>query len=111
MGDIGAMRYLASKGVRRATLGASLLDPLIGLDEPMVAAVLRAGADPNFVDEDGRTALHWAAMIYAGHDRFVRRMLARGGDLRIRDKEGKTPLELAREHMNVPVVKLLERWK
>ena len=41
----------------------------------------------------GRTALHWAA--YNGHHKMAIALVLRGADPNIKDKNGKTPYDLA----------------
>ena len=58
-----------------------------------VQALLAKGADPNWKDRDGRTALHAAAGI--GAVETVRLLLEAGAKLNQRDVEGNTPLHFA----------------
>lgn len=67
------------------------------LDE--VQAMLAAGADPNWIDPRGKTAVHRAA--FAGTLTLLEIVLAHGGDPNVRDLSGSTPLQdafLARAH-------------
>jgi len=70
-----------------------------------VGRLLDLGLEPNApVDARGRTALHVAAAMPFSADASdtVRLLLERGADPRIRDTEGKTPLDLAREAAQEP---------
>ena len=55
------------------------------------------------------TALHWAA--YAGASESAQLLLAHGANPKLKDKEGKTPLDYARESGNSELVTLLENAK
>ncbi len=56
----------------------------------MVAALLERGADPNVPDAEGRTAMFWATRQV--DVATLRRLLAAGGRLDLRDHEGNLPL-------------------
>ena len=59
----------------------------------MVAFLIEAGADPNALDKSGVAALHRAARTRCTG--AVRALLAGGADLRLKNKSGSTPLDLA----------------
>lgn len=56
-------------------------------------ALARPGVDANAADEEGRTALHWAAD--GGHEDAAAALLAAGAAADARDEEGQTPLHYA----------------
>jgi ankyrin repeat protein len=58
-----------------------------------IYGLLDAGADPDMVDEDGKTALHWAA-VFGRTDMFAE-MLALGADINALDSSGMKPLHYA----------------
>ena len=65
------------------------------LNDPRTAAILlKAGADPNAADPQGRTPLHRAAA--AGRHKIVKDLLEAGADPLSRDAEGRTPYEAAK---------------
>lgn len=75
------------------------------LQPRMVEALLDMGANPDDVDESGETPL----MLAAQNDAFeiCRTLVERGADLRIRNHEGMTALELAQRDDNRRVSRLL----
>ena len=77
-------------------LGATALMHALYWDEQGMALagrLLEAGADPNRVDHDGRSALHAAAG--RGVPEAVRVLIGAGADLRLRDIEGNEPVGVA----------------
>ncbi|HVS16562.1 MAG TPA: ankyrin repeat domain-containing protein [Thermoanaerobaculia bacterium] len=64
--------------------------------EPLVARLLRAGADPGRADREGESTLHWAVMVDPGHDRIVRMLLDAGADAASRNAYGQAAAETAR---------------
>ncbi|MDQ8022330.1 MAG: ankyrin repeat domain-containing protein [Moraxellaceae bacterium] len=76
--------------------GASVLHKAIhlGADEPLLAWLLDAGADVHArTSDDAETPLHFAARF--GCDYCVRRLLAHGARLDVRDAEGQLPIHVA----------------
>ncbi len=59
----------------------------------IVAALLRAGADPSATDKSGWTPLHYAA--FDGHAEIVTTLLDAGADPSAKDQLGWTPLHYA----------------
>jgi uncharacterized protein len=78
----------------------------------VVRQLIRAGAPLDHVNN-----LHWTALIEAvvlgdggpRHQAVVRDLLAAGADRRLADREGRTPLELARARGYAAMVALLSR--
>ncbi|MFM2128862.1 MAG: hypothetical protein RL477_408, partial [Pseudomonadota bacterium] len=68
--------------------------------------LLAAGANPDFPDEYGETALFWAAG--SGRKDAVRRLLAAGADPARRGREGATALDAARAAGYDDIVALIE---
>ena len=76
--------------------GKPLLNDLIRWGQiPRVMWMLEHRASPNIQDADGWTAVHQAAS--RGNARVLQAVLDAGGDLRRRDKEGRTPVGIARK--------------
>lgn len=112
--DLPAIRLLMEKGANpsistndhttplmvAAGMGAPLAateDTLTGTDkgDPLDAIKLfvQAGADVNAGNDLGFTAIHYAAQT--GRDRIVEFLAAKGANLDVKNKAGKTPLDLA----------------
>lgn len=74
----------------------------------MARFLIDRGANVNGVDDHrGRTALHWAAVRGAGKE-FVSYLLDQGADPSIRDQEGATALDVARERKRKTIVSMLQ---
>jgi len=71
-----------------------LLNDLIrwGQIQPMLW-LLGQGASPNVPDDEGWTAVHQAAS--RGNERMLRAVVDAGGDLKRRDRLGRTPRDVA----------------
>ncbi|WOK95715.1 serine/threonine-protein kinase TNNI3K-like [Canna indica] len=72
-----------------------------------IREALRSGADVNFRDIDGRTALHVAAC--QGFTDVTELLLRMGADINPEDRWGSTPLADAKHYKNDEVIKLLEK--
>lgn len=70
----------------------------------IVRSIVEKGADINFTDDWGNTALMFAA--YNGRERVVKELLDLGADINIRNHDGRDALSLAK---NPEVVKMLSR--
>jgi hypothetical protein len=91
-----------------AELSASLHDALTAENLAEVEALLAAGADPNWIDPGGKTAVHRAA--FADDPHLLDIVLAHGGNPNARGLAGTTPLVdaiLARSHPLEKVERLL----
>lgn len=75
-----------------------------GIDAALDILLARAGA-VQALDEDGRSALHYAAAH--GLLQAARRLLARGADVAIADSQGWSPLDLAAHYGHTEVLQLL----
>lgn len=72
-------------------------------NQSLVGMLLAKKADPNHANADGRTPLHWCAAV--ADDRLdpnnrykmANILVKGGGDINAKDKNGKTPADLAKE--------------
>jgi ankyrin repeat protein len=77
-------------------------------DQPdITAALIRRKADLNRPDRQGCTPLMLA--VESGSERSIVLLVERGADPKVKNKEGKTALDLAREKRLGNVVEYLER--
>lgn len=72
---------------------------------PLAKMLISAGADVNYCDEEGWTALHVAAFV--GKIEFVRLLLDAGADRTARTHQGRTPLQTAKGGVSQDIVDLL----
>lgn len=63
-----------------------------------VRLLIDQGVSLDFVDENGRSALHWAAEY--GYMRVVYTLVEAGWDINLTDKKKQTPLHVACDHHN-----------
>jgi hypothetical protein len=73
--------------------GEGLRDAIKAGDAPGAAALLAAGVDANFVDAQGMTLLHVAAVFNAGGIALA--LLEAGARVDTRNAQGETPLDCA----------------
>lgn len=57
------------------------------------------GSDPNVSDKGGSTPLHVA--VRRGHVPLAAALARRGGDLTLRDRHGRSPLELVEREVDI----------
>lgn len=74
-------------------LSADLLEAAFSGDANAALEALKQGADPNHVNENGRTALMLAA--FNGHSQCVSYLLDAGAEVDLRDVQGRTALMFA----------------
>jgi uncharacterized protein len=97
------LKYKPKVDVRDCA-GQTPLDIAVLRGKPTAAALLiNAGADPNARGPDGATYLH----IAIGRSDMVKFLLAKGGDVRAKDRYGSTPLHGAAERGRVDTVRAL----
>lgn len=86
-----------------------LIEAIIQNDVARVKELLEQGVDPNKADDWANvTPLHYAALL--NQVELVGLLIAAGAKIDNRDAlDEETPLDVARAHDNVEVIKLLER--
>jgi len=84
---------------------ASYADVKIG--EIMAERMLANGADPNMHQKNDHSVLHAAAEV--GNTSLVRMLIRKGANVALKDRAGKTPLDIAREKQHVETIMLLRQ--
>ena len=75
----------------------------------LIEALVLGGADVNATDGIGHTALHRLALFGGnGSDEAARKLIQLGAKVNLRDKNGKTPLTLARQYNKRLIKPLLD---
>ena len=72
-----------------------------------VQALLARGAQVNWVDNFGMTPLLYAASVDFGDTAVLERLIAGGADLKAKNKQGQTALDLAKNYNHSMAVSLL----
>ncbi len=147
-GDVQTVKALLDAGARLGDrmkiLGQFATTPLIyatfGGDSTMVTHLIDKGANPNEADDDGFSALSWAALcnhvgtiqvllargaqinyvdklgmtslLYAasidyGDTAVLEKLIAGGADLKAKNKQGQTALDLAKNYRHTRMASLL----
>lgn len=75
----------------------------------MARALIARGANVNVVDKLGMTPLLWAANVDFGDTAMIELLLKSGAKTDARNKDGVTPLELARKHSHTTLIPILEK--
>jgi len=73
----------------------------------VIKMILDAGADINAVNDQQNTALHLAAL--RGNDKVVQYLAGRGAKLDVKNKQGKTPAEVAPKRTADLIAKLMKK--
>ncbi|HEV2667053.1 MAG TPA: ankyrin repeat domain-containing protein [Blastocatellia bacterium] len=110
-GDSGMVEYLISKGANPNEVdddGISLLGwATINNRLDAAQALLARGAQVNRVDRFGMTPLLYAASIDFGDTAILEKLIAAGADLKAKNKQGLTALDLAKNYNHVRMAQLL----
>ena len=90
-----------------STGNVGLIPAVRDSDLAEIERLLAAGADINLQDEDGWTALHWAALNR--YSNIVTHLLAAGADTDLRNSDGLTAAQRARKRGHHDIVKIIEQ--
>jgi hypothetical protein len=100
----GADVTLQSTGGTTALMEAAFK----GHTEIVRLLLTNGAADVNTKDDKGWTALMEAA--FYGDAGIVRRLLAKGADPKLKNRDGRTALQIARGRGHQDIVDIIERW-
>ncbi|HKH74707.1 MAG TPA: ankyrin repeat domain-containing protein [Vicinamibacterales bacterium] len=102
--DLGApVDFADGNGI--TMLGRSVLNNEV----EMARALIARGANINVVDKLGMTPLLWVANVDFGDTAMLELLLKSGANRDARNKDGLTPLELARKYGHSTLIPLLEK--
>lgn len=93
----------------KTELNSGLAIPVLGNRCEQARELIAHGADVNYVDSFGMTALHYAASIDYGGTEMVELLLKSGADTKMRTKEGFTALGFAKKYGHIGIRRVLER--
>jgi ankyrin repeat protein len=110
-GDSGMVEYLISKGANPngvdddgiSLLGWATINNHLGTAQTLLAR----GAQVNHVDKFGMTPLLYAASIDFGDTAILEKLTAAGADLKAKNKQGLTALDLAKNYNHTRMARLL----
>jgi ankyrin repeat protein len=112
-GDSAMVELLISKGADANELDDDRIPLLswavIGNHPNVVQLLLSKGANVNQVDNKGMTPLLYAASIDFGDTAVLEKLMAAGAELSIRNKEGLTALDLAKNYHHPRIAELLTK--
>ena len=74
-----------------------------------IAGLLANGADPNITDDKGHTPMHIIAQKGVGKNQ-IQLLIDHGGNIHIRDVDGKTPLDYAQKAKRKSVANFLAEY-
>jgi len=102
--DLGApVDFADGNGI--TMLGRTVLNNEVEMARTLIAR----GANVNVVDKLGMTPLLWAANVDFGDTAMIEVLLKSGAKTDARNKDGLTPLELARKYGHATLVPVLEK--
>ncbi len=108
IGNVEAIEYLMTAGARIEVDGVSALSSAIESDnKEIIEYLIDTKADINYMDSQGHSPLHIAALNSADN-KIVKSLLKAGGDPNLHNGSGVTPLVCAIESDNESVRMLIE---
>lgn len=106
-GSMQMVSFLLGKGIPvNSVMGNGLTAMHLAVqanNQSVVGLLLARKGDPNHANVDGRTSLHWCAAVADerldpnNRYKMANVLVKGGGDINAKDKNGKTPSELARD--------------
>ena len=106
--DPVTLQYLLPR-MDKTTISIGLNLDVVGNRYADARELVSRGADINYIDPFGKTALHYAASMDFGDTRMLELLLRSGADVKLRTKDGLTALALAKKYGNTELQKALER--
>jgi ankyrin repeat protein len=110
-GDTAIVEYLISKGANPNEMDDDKLSILawatISNRPDTVQALIARGAQVNTVDNYGMTPLLYAASIDFGDTEIMEKLIVAGADLKAKNKQGMTAVDLARSYKHSTMASLL----
>ena len=111
VGDAAMVDYLISKGASPNDEDADGVTALewaaIGNHAETVQVLLARGAQVNRIDKFGMTPLLYAASVDFGDTAVIEKLIESGADLKAKNKQGQTALELANNYRHQALANLL----
>jgi ankyrin repeat protein len=109
--DAAMTEFLLSKGANPNEGDGDNITPLawatIANRLEVAQALLKGGAKVNHVDNHGMTPLLYAASIDYGDTTMLQTLIAAGADMKAKNKQGQTALELAKSYNHMKAMNLL----
>ena len=108
---LALLRHGANVNVTDAGGHTPLMEATDGCHLPMVRLLLQHGAQVNAQDGEGNTALRFVVGFDRDDASIIRELIAHGANPGLANKQGETPLSIAREHNPPEIVALLSKGR